>query len=491
MKKIGNILLCLVLICSFAMPTVFAEREIKVFAREKEILFDVPPRMMQDRVMVPIRAMFEALGALISWDEANEVATAVKDSTMVTVRVGSDTLYVNGQPRVMDAPAVEIDGRILVSARYAAEALGCSVYWDEADMAVYIHEPAVAQPAADVLLTEKSAPVRETNSLTGVYREDASQPKRVVEITCTKVIRGEQANVTVALEQTYQQRPTADTEWVILEFQVGFLSSDGGKGDRLSAGDIIRAQNFRTANRDYLKFYDTATLRKHYPDCETYGVNLYPGESHKVVIGLLVKKSVGDILLKLSDRVENTDAWLNCMADSESTEHLPTATGVKRNGLDFLKRYVEEYGEYSTSAEETTLTVSENFDETAAQLTTVYLQYRDEDGKLYLIGVREDTAEKAIVTICLGEDSGSFELTPKQYRKDAVSVTAKLTVAPAKVRNTAAYQPTVNTAKPASKRTDAAKQAGQILRSMLASMNMDLLYPNGYTLQDLGFALWK
>ena len=99
---------------------------------------DVEPQMMNDRVMVPFRAIFEALGADIEWDADTATATASKGSTVVQITENSATALVNGAENALDAPATIVQDRFLVPIRFVSEAFGAVVHWSEDENTVVI-----------------------------------------------------------------------------------------------------------------------------------------------------------------------------------------------------------------------------------------------------------------------------------------------------------------------------------------------------------------
>jgi hypothetical protein len=105
---------------------------VNVIFNGSPLSFDVPPQMMNGRTMVPLRAIFEAMGAEIEWDNATQTATATKGDTVVILTVGSTTPTVNGQVVPLDQPGVIVGGRTLAPLRFVAEAFGGTVAWDGA-----------------------------------------------------------------------------------------------------------------------------------------------------------------------------------------------------------------------------------------------------------------------------------------------------------------------------------------------------------------------
>lgn len=102
---------------------------VKVFVKGRKVTFDVPPAIIGDRTMVPVRAVAEALGAEVAWDGTTRTVTVVKGGTVVLIPVGSPTAEVNGTPVTLDVPAVIVGNRALIPLRFVSESLGAVVDW--------------------------------------------------------------------------------------------------------------------------------------------------------------------------------------------------------------------------------------------------------------------------------------------------------------------------------------------------------------------------
>ena len=102
------------------------------------IELDVPATIINDRTMVPLRAIFEALGAAVSWDGETRTIFAIKEDTNILMQVGQDCMFVNQEKKEIDSPSVIIDNRTLVPVRAIAEAFGNTVDYDEETKTVTI-----------------------------------------------------------------------------------------------------------------------------------------------------------------------------------------------------------------------------------------------------------------------------------------------------------------------------------------------------------------
>lgn len=129
MKKV---IAMLVILCIALSPTgAFAKDDISIFVNGNELECDVAPYIKNGRTMVPMRAIFEALGASVDWNNQEKRATAVRDDIKIAVAIGAANLYKNDKEIVLDAPAEIKDGRTMMPVRAVSEAFGCSVTWIE------------------------------------------------------------------------------------------------------------------------------------------------------------------------------------------------------------------------------------------------------------------------------------------------------------------------------------------------------------------------
>ena len=107
-----------------------AESDIEVRVDGEVLKTDVPPSIIDGRTMVPMRVIFEKLGASISWDPGAQKVTAEKDGINLELVIGAPTAKLNGSDINLDVPAVISEGRTLVPLRFISEILGLTVDWD-------------------------------------------------------------------------------------------------------------------------------------------------------------------------------------------------------------------------------------------------------------------------------------------------------------------------------------------------------------------------
>ncbi|MBE0467217.1 MAG: copper amine oxidase, partial [Candidatus Desulforudis sp.] len=113
---------------------------VPVYLNETLLFFDVPALLDErgGRTMVPLRGIFEAVGAEVVWDQQTKRVTATRDGRTVSLVVGDKTAYVNGTAYQMDVPAGIYRDRTLVPLRFVGESLGAAVHWEAEPPTVYL-----------------------------------------------------------------------------------------------------------------------------------------------------------------------------------------------------------------------------------------------------------------------------------------------------------------------------------------------------------------
>jgi hypothetical protein len=131
MKKKLAVLLCLAMIMTmFAVPVFAADPAVSVVIDGQAITFDVPPIIDNGRTLVPLRAIFEKMGATVSWNDTTKTASAVKGEITVVVAIGSASPTINGVVKTIDVPAKIVNSRTLAPMRFVCEAFGGTVSWN-------------------------------------------------------------------------------------------------------------------------------------------------------------------------------------------------------------------------------------------------------------------------------------------------------------------------------------------------------------------------
>lgn len=131
-KIIGMIVIIVFLGLSFNIPIGASgeDNKIRVSLNGNILEFDQQPINYEGRVLVPLRVIFESMGAEVEWIGETKEVIGTKDNLLIKLRVESDIAYVNDNIVSLDVPAKIFNGRTLVPVRFIAESLGADVSWD-------------------------------------------------------------------------------------------------------------------------------------------------------------------------------------------------------------------------------------------------------------------------------------------------------------------------------------------------------------------------
>lgn len=105
--------------------------------------------IVEGRTLVPLRAIFEALGASVEWDQTTKTVTSELEDTQIKLTIGENKLYRNGEAVEIDVPAMIVNGRTMVPARVVAESFGVFVEWDSSTRTVvltYVSDKTETEP---------------------------------------------------------------------------------------------------------------------------------------------------------------------------------------------------------------------------------------------------------------------------------------------------------------------------------------------------------
>ncbi len=215
MKKLVSIFLAVMLCMAFSASALAAPT---VILDGQELTFDVPPIIEDGRTLVPLRAVFEAMGAEVSWDQETRTAIGVRGDTTVCLPIGSTEPTINGVVYELDVPGKIVDGRTLAPLRFVGEAFGGEVGWNGATQTITMCSNAA--PLSITATVEQFLSAAETDyfsSLAYCYYEDEAAPNQEDmlpemaesindaigdiswEIVSSVMLNCEEANVTVVI----------------------------------------------------------------------------------------------------------------------------------------------------------------------------------------------------------------------------------------------------------------------------------------------------
>lgn len=172
---------------------------ISVVLNGKNLSFQVQPIIEKGRTLVPLRAIFEAMGATLEWNDKTRTATARKGSDVVVLPLNSTQPTVNGKVYPLEVPAKIVKNSTLAPLRFVAEAFGGKADWDGTTRTAMITTVDTSKPVAVTAkaqsVTLRSQPTASSNTVT------VSQP-------------GEAMTVLAERDGWYQVSRGGTTAWV-------------------------------------------------------------------------------------------------------------------------------------------------------------------------------------------------------------------------------------------------------------------------------------
>lgn len=129
-KKIGVLLIILTLFLSIT-ANASIDQGIKIVIDGSELETEVPPIINDSRVMVPFRSLLESLGASVDWKVDTKTIYCIKDDISMELRVNSKIALVNEREVDLDTEVKIINDRILVPIRFIGEEMKANVEWEE------------------------------------------------------------------------------------------------------------------------------------------------------------------------------------------------------------------------------------------------------------------------------------------------------------------------------------------------------------------------
>lgn len=152
-KVLGKIILISVVLLLCFSFTAFGSTMVNVYVNNEKVEFDVNPTIENGRTLVPLRGVFEKLGAAVDWNkDISEVV--IKDKyNEIEMILGKSKVMVNGEVKTIDVPTKMINSRTFAPLRFISENLGHSVKWDQATNSVYITRNDAVKERQNMVMT--------------------------------------------------------------------------------------------------------------------------------------------------------------------------------------------------------------------------------------------------------------------------------------------------------------------------------------------------
>lgn len=116
------------------------DSNIRVYLNGRKLDFDVPPILINGRTLVPMRLIFESLGARVGWDKGENKVTGTLGDTVIKLYIGNKIATIGTKEINLDVPPMLINGRALVPLRFISESFGADVNWDNNSRTISIEK---------------------------------------------------------------------------------------------------------------------------------------------------------------------------------------------------------------------------------------------------------------------------------------------------------------------------------------------------------------
>ncbi|MCL2838103.1 MAG: stalk domain-containing protein [Oscillospiraceae bacterium] len=154
---------------------------------------DQPPVIVDGRTLVPLRAVMEALGFRVEWEQPPlNRARLTKPDFSITVTIGRDTMSVNSESIPLDVPAQIMNNRTMVPLRAISEATGMVVEWDEHYRIADIWTTSYARTRSSITLTNERISEQKLTEWIAEYR--ALGGANDFELEVVRLVNVERAN---------------------------------------------------------------------------------------------------------------------------------------------------------------------------------------------------------------------------------------------------------------------------------------------------------
>ncbi|WP_226393672.1 cyclophilin-like fold protein [Ructibacterium gallinarum] len=116
------------------------------------------PIIVNDRTLLPVRAVVEAIGGSVDWDEDSRTVTLTKNEETIKLTIDSEIALLNSEEKNLDTAPTIINNRTMLPIRFIAENFGFNVEWDEQTQEITILQAEANKPNAPELEQSSTSP---------------------------------------------------------------------------------------------------------------------------------------------------------------------------------------------------------------------------------------------------------------------------------------------------------------------------------------------
>lgn len=263
---------------------------------------DQAPANIDGRVLVPVRAVVEKMGATVDWNEQTKQVEVKKGDVDIVLTVNEPSISVNGTKKELDTAPQVINGRTMLPIRAVAEELGATVGWDSDENSViivdwnsYIKEIQTDAPSFYSFLNQKNI----------VYNNYLSTGNGSVNF-----------DFSAKLPEYAEDGTVTKTEENSVKLSVNVASADKFKSDALDSNITLK---FDLADvQEVLKKFTGAEVNYDLSKLDTVDINVVADKTAVYVKTNLVQKladAFDDSKIDALAALMNTDSWFKLKFD--------------------------------------------------------------------------------------------------------------------------------------------------------------------------------
>lgn len=118
---------------------VSAETDIKIMINGEELICSPSAFLDDNRLLVPMRAIFEELDAVVDWDQEMQTVTANKNEFFLMMQINNQNMFLNSTKIQLEVAPMLVEERTMVPLRAVSEAFNIPVEWNEDTREVIIN----------------------------------------------------------------------------------------------------------------------------------------------------------------------------------------------------------------------------------------------------------------------------------------------------------------------------------------------------------------
>ncbi len=138
--KIKRILLMIMITMLVSTGALASNQEITIKINGVKLITDSPAMIVNNSTLVPMRAIFEAMGAKVEWENSTRTVIGTKGKDKIVLQIGNTRAYLNGKAIMLETPPIIVNNSTFVPVRFIAESLGSDVLWDAKTRTVIIND---------------------------------------------------------------------------------------------------------------------------------------------------------------------------------------------------------------------------------------------------------------------------------------------------------------------------------------------------------------